>query len=156
MTRSFHMLVPSAWSTPGTVTLQGFFFFTWIWSESRAVWSRCGWLCPWLAVGAGRRRGSPQRTSTGACSSWSWPAGTWRYAPAPGPEDQAKQTLFTSYTQTPADVGVFIRLRLWLDTDLIVVLHHHQCQTTLFKLQPGDFGPELHTETDVIKNSFCP
>lgn len=46
---------------------------------------------------------------------------------------------------------MFIRLRLWLDTDLIVVLHHHQCQTTLFKLQPGDFGPELHTETDVTK-----
>lgn len=61
------------------------FSLTWIWSASWAEWIRCGWPSPWWAGAGGRRRGSPPHTSTGACSSWSWPAGTQRCAPAHGP-----------------------------------------------------------------------
>lgn len=64
---------------------------TWIWSGTRVAWSRCGWPCPWLVDVAGRRRGSPRRTSTGVYSSWSWPAGTQRCAPAPDPAQSVKQ-----------------------------------------------------------------
>lgn len=33
------------------------------------------------------------------------------------------------------------------DTNLIVVLHHHQRESTPFEVQPSDFGPVQHTET---------
>ncbi len=58
---------------------------TWIWSGTRVAWSRSGLSCPQLVDGAGKRSGSPRRTSTGACSFWSWPAGTQTCAPALDP-----------------------------------------------------------------------
>lgn len=33
------------------------------------------------------------------------------------------------------------------DTNLIVVLHHHQRESTPFEVQPSDFGPVQHTHT---------
>lgn len=64
---------------------------TWIWSASWVGWSHCGWPSPSWAGAGGRRRGSPPRTSTGACSSWSWLAGTQRCAPARGPAEISAQ-----------------------------------------------------------------
>lgn len=31
---------------------------------------------------------------------------------------------------------------LWQDTNLIIILHHDQCESALFKVQPSDFGPK--------------
>lgn len=78
---------------------------TWIWSVIRVAWSRRGLPCLWLAAVAGRRRGSPRRTSTGVYSSWSWPAGTQTYAPARDPA-QWRKKLFVS--RPIAECGRFI------------------------------------------------
>lgn len=91
--------------------------FTWIWSGTRAAWSHCGWPCPWLAGAAGRRRGSPRRTSTGVCSSWSWPAGTQTCVPAPDPaRSDNNQTLWVCVCVcAPALVCICVcdRIRTW-------------------------------------------
>lgn len=70
---------------------------TWIWSGTLVAWSRCGWLCSWLAGAGERRHGSPRHISTGVCSSWRWPAGTQTCAPVPGPFDSQK----TNHCQFP-------------------------------------------------------
>ncbi len=116
---------------------------TWIWSGSRVAWSHCGWPCPWSVDVSGRRSGSLRHTSTGVCRSWSWPAGTQTCAPAHDPAQTGNK-----HRQPPCVcVCLYAGMCLWRDTHLIVVLHHDQRESTLFKVQPGDFGPGGHTET---------
>lgn len=128
---------------------------TWTWSESRGVWSRCGWPFLWWADGAGRRRDSPRRTSTGVCNSWSWPAGTQRCAPAPDPK---KTTTHCRRTGVCVFVSMQRLVFSWQDTDLIVVLHHDQSEATLFKVQSSDFWPEQHKARSIcnkIRVQWC-
>lgn len=45
----------------------------------------------------------------------------------------------------------------WQDTNLIIVLHHNQRESTLFKVQTSDFGPEQqsHTQAGRKNNKDC-
>lgn len=109
---------------------------TWIGNETPVAWSHCGWSCSWLAGAGERRRGSPRHISTGACSSWRWPAGTRRCAPAPGSFTGRKLT-------TVSPVRDKLTFVTWIskNTNLLVVLHHHQREATLFEIQSSDFWP---------------
>lgn len=61
--------------------------------------------------------------------------------PALDPPRRTKRRQTARGARTHTCVCVCVFILVLGETNLIVVLHHDQRQSTLFKIQPGDFGP---------------